>query len=438
MRLMVRACLLALRDYVHEALLSACAVLGLAAVLTPLLVLYGVKFGVVQTLTDRLREDPRNLEISPVTSGRYTEEYLARLAAHPSVSFVLPRTRSIAATMSLSHGEGTGRKTLVVSLEPTAPGDPLLARHHATAPAMPAPDTIDMAGGANTANGSPPPLPSPIGVALSATAAEKLNVRRGETLLGRVERRYQGQVQSARAHLRVVAVLPLAAQQKDVAYVPLPLLEATEDYRDGRAVPDMEALTGQTGQWTGEPRPDGPRVYPGFRLYARDLDAVEVLRQGFARQNMDVYTHAAEIEQVATLAHALNLIFGLICAAAAAGFLASTASSILAGVKRKERILGLLRLAGFATGALMLFPLVQALLTALLGTIAAAAVYTVAASIINNLFSAGLSGMEQVCRLPPGHFLLALALVACLSLLAALGPALRAARVEPSEVIRDV
>ncbi|MGE9985114.1 ABC transporter permease [Desulfovibrio sp. SGI.169] len=438
MRLMARACLLAFRDYAHEGLLSACAVLGLAAVLTPLLVLYGVKFGVVQTLTDRLREDPRNLEISPVTSGRYTDDYLARLAAHPNVSFVLPRTRSIAATMNLSNGEGATRKTLVASLEPTAPGDPLLARHHAAAPAMPAPDAAGTAGGMNNANESAAPPPSPIGVVLSATAAEKLGARQGETLLGRVERRYQGQAQNARVRLRVVAVLPLAAQQKDVAYVPLPLLEATEDYRDGRAVPEMDALNGRTGEWSGDPRPEGPRVYPGFRLYARDLDAVDTLRQGFASQHLDVYTHAAEIEQVAELARALNLIFGLICAAAAAGFLASTASSVLAGVKRKERILGLLRLAGFATGALMLFPLVQALLTALLGTVAAAAVYAVAAATINRLFSASLSGMEQVCRLLPGHFLLSFALVACLSLLAALGPALRAARVEPSEVIRDV
>ena len=435
MRTVARACLLALKDYAHEGLLSACAVLGLAAVLTPLLVLYGVKFGVVQTLTDRLREDPRNLEISPVTSGRYTGEHLARLAAHPDVSFVLPRTRSIAATMDLSRGEGTARKTLVASLEPTAPGDPLLARYHAAVPAMPAPDMADKANGADE-NGSPPL--APVGVTLSATAAEKLAARRGDLLLGRVERRYQGRVQSARVSLRVAAVLPLPAQQKDVAYVPLPLLEAAEDYRDGRAVPEMDALNGRSGEWTGEPRPEGPRVYPGFRLYARDLEAVGTLRQGFARQNLDVYTHAEEIEQVATLSRALNLIFGLICAAAAAGFLASTASSALAGVKRKERILGLLRLTGFATGALMLFPLAQTLLTAVLGTAVAAAVYAVAAAVINSLFSTGLNGMEQVCRLPPEHFLLAFALVAGLSLLAALGPALRAARVEPSEVIRDV
>ncbi len=408
---------LACKDYWHEFLLSACAVLGLAAVLTPLLVLYGVKFGVVQTLTERLRNDPRNLEISPVISGRYTPEYLAKLAAHPDVAFVLPRTRSIAATMDLSAGNGDARSVLVASLEPTAEGDPLLQRFGATVPSMPqSPDA------------------EAIGVTLSSSAAEKLHLKQGDTLNGKVERRFQGKVQTARVALRVTAVLPLAAQQKDVAYVPLPLMEATEDYRDGRAVPELGAQNG----WTGEPRPQGERVYPGFRLYARGLDHVMPLREAFAAQKLDVYTHAEEIEQVTALARALNLIFALICAATAIGFLASTASSVLAGIKRKERVLGLLRLHGFTTGKLMLFPLVQSLLTALAGTALASGVYGVAAFAINKLFSASVTGMEQVCLLLPEHFVLAFAAVSGLALLAALAPALRAARVEPSEVIREI
>ena len=408
---------LACKDYWHEFLLSACAVLGLAALLTPLLVLYGVKFGVVQTLTERLRNDPRNLEISPVISGRYTPEYLAKLAAHPDVAFVLPRTRSIAATMDLSAGNGDARSVLVASLEPTAEGDPLLLRFDAAVPAMPqSPDT------------------EAIGVTLSASAAEKLHLKQGDTLNGKVERRFQGKVQTARVALRVAAVLPLAAQQKDVAYVPLLLMEATEDYRDGRAVPELGAQNG----WTGEPRPQGERVYPGFRLYARGLDHVMPLREAFAAQKLDVYTHAEEIEQVTALARALNLIFALICAATGIGFLASTASNVLAGIKRKERILGLLRLHGFTTGKLMLFPLAQSLLTALAGTALASGVYGVAAFAINRLFSASVIGMEQVCLLLPEHFSLAFAAVSGLALLAALAPALRAARVEPSEVIREI
>ena len=405
------------RDYAYEKLLSACAILGLAAVLTPLLVLYGVKFGVMQTLTDRLRSEPRTLEISPVVSGRFSMEYLDELAAHPDVAFVLPRTRSIAATMDLVTGQGTDRTTIVASLEPTGTGDPLLQRYGAATPVMPQ-----------------HPDKEPIGVSLSASAAEKLHVVMGDTITGRVERRYAGQMQSVRVPLRVVSVLPLAAQQKDVAFIPLSLLEATEDYRDGRAVPEL----GTNNGWTGEARPQGARLYPGFRLYARDLDAVMRLRQGFAQQKLDVYTHAEEIEQINSLARALNLVFALICAATAAGFLASTTSSTLASVKRKERTLGLLNLAGFTTGELMLLPLTQSLLTALLGTSLASGLYALAALAINQLFSSSLSGMEQVCRLLPQHFLLAFAAVAGLALAAALGPALRAARIEPSEVIREV
>ena len=411
---------LACKDYWHEFLLSACAVLGLAAVLTPLMVLYGVKFGVVQTLTERLRNDPRNLEISPVVSGRYTPEYLAQLAAHPDVAFVLPRTRSIAATMDLSGNDANGetsRLQLVASLEPTAAGDPLLLRFGAAAPLMPQ-----------------NPAAEAIGVTLSASAAEKLRVKQGDTLNGKVERRFQGKVQTARVALRVAAVLPLAAQQKDVAYVPLPLMEATEDYRDGRAVPELGTQNG----WTGEPRPQEARIYPGFRLYARNLEDVMPLRHAFAAQKLDVYTHAEEIEQVTALARALNMIFALICGATAIGFLASTASSVLASIKRKQRILGLLRLNGFTTGRLVLFPLVQSLLTALFGTALAAGVYGVAAFVINSLFSASVSGLEQVCLLLPQHFLITFAAVAGLALLAALGPALRAARIEPSEVIREI
>ncbi|MDO5483737.1 MAG: ABC transporter permease [Desulfovibrionaceae bacterium] len=424
MRTLARACLLAFKDYLHERLLSACAILSLAAVLTPLLVLYGVKFGVVETLTERLRQDPLNLEISPVSSGRYTPAWLDEVGRHPDVAFVLPRTRSIAATMQMrpAHANGTG---LVVSLEPTAADDPLLSHYGLAAP----PDTAPRI----TEEG----IIAPVAVVLSATAAEKLGVQAGSLLRGQVERRYAGKTQRAAVPLRVSAVLPLAAQGRDVAFIPLFLLEAVEDYRDGRAVPELD--TDPTApDWTGEPRPQGERIYPGFRLYARGLDTVESLRQGFAAQGIEVHTRAEEIAQVNNLAHALNLVFALICIAAAAGFLASTVSSGMAAVKRKERTLGLLRLTGFGTWALMFFPVLQAWLTAFLGTALAAAMYLLTSVVINRLFADGPGGMEQVCRLEPLHLGLAFALTGGLALLAALGPALRAARVEPSEVIRDV
>ncbi|MCA1780171.1 MAG: hypothetical protein LC637_12565, partial [Xanthomonadaceae bacterium] len=41
---------LALRDYRHERIMSACFVLALSAVLLPLMVLFGLKFGIIGNL----------------------------------------------------------------------------------------------------------------------------------------------------------------------------------------------------------------------------------------------------------------------------------------------------------------------------------------------------------------------------------------------------
>lgn len=410
--LLGQACGLALKDYRHEKLLSLCNILALAAVLTPLLVLYGVKFGVITTLSNRLLHNPQNLEISPVASGQYTPQFLQELAQMPEVSFVLPRTRALSATMELLLPPQAGERQqpgVRVSLEPTAAGDPLLQAH------------VDAEAAQESGEG----------VILSAGAARKLGVTVGQELLGRVERLQQGQSQRASLPLRVSAILPLEAQQRDMAFVPLSVLEATEAYRDGRAVPRFG--------WLGEnPPPAEQRIYPSFRLYARTLEDVARLRDFFVQRHMEVYTRAEEIAAVRELDNSLNLIFGLIGAAAAVGFVASTTSATLAAVKRKERVLALIRLMGFPTGALMVFPLFQMLLTATLGTGLAVLVYSGTAAIINRLFSASLQQVEKVCVLSPWHLLTALGLVLLLSLLATLYPAARAARIEPSEVIRDI
>ena len=57
---------LAWADYRGEARLSLCAIFALAAVITPLLVLFGLKYGLVSTLTERLERAPSVREIIPV------------------------------------------------------------------------------------------------------------------------------------------------------------------------------------------------------------------------------------------------------------------------------------------------------------------------------------------------------------------------------------
>ncbi len=422
-----KSCTLAFKDYAHEKLLSACAILSLAAVLAPLLVLYGVKFGVITTMTDRLRNNPHNLEIIPVASGRYDKALLQELAQRPDVAFVLPKTRSIAATMSLSKTpEHSMLGRITVSLEPTGPGDVLFERF------------VQEPSSESSATATLHQVPeNAFAVGLSSEAARKLKVAVGDMIFGRVERAFQGKIERADVSLWVEAILPLEAQQKDVAFVPLSLLEATEDFRDGRA-PHEDARLLQEQGWTGEPLPQEERIYPAFRLYARSLDDVAVLHQYFHEKNIEVYTQAEQIATVNSLNDSLTLIFGLIGSAAALGFFASTGSNALAAVRRKERHLGILRLLGYASWDMMAFPLFQSMLTALLGTGFAAALYYVTAVLIDKLFATNLQGVESICSLTPIHFAASLVIVVGLSFVATLVPAARAANIEPSEVIRDI
>ena len=92
-------CGMALRDYWHERALSLCAVLALATVLAPLLILFGVRNGVISNLQERLLQDPRNLEIVPVGSGKYGKAFFEELRKRPDVGYVVPQTRAIAATI---------------------------------------------------------------------------------------------------------------------------------------------------------------------------------------------------------------------------------------------------------------------------------------------------------------------------------------------------
>ncbi|MGC3645845.1 ABC transporter permease, partial [Pseudomonas aeruginosa] len=91
----MRACLLlslAWADYRGEARLSVCAIVALAAVITPLLVLFGLKNGLVSTLTERLERAPSVGEIITVGGARYRGEVIAALGARAVVAISDPGT----------------------------------------------------------------------------------------------------------------------------------------------------------------------------------------------------------------------------------------------------------------------------------------------------------------------------------------------------------
>ncbi|MBW4964452.1 hypothetical protein KZZ06_20900, partial [Sulfitobacter sp. CW3] len=89
----------------------ACSVLALVAVMVPLLGLFGLKFGLVSSLTERLETDPATREIIPLGGGRFSSAFIEQLGLRSDVVFAVPRTRQIAATAQVG--------TLTLEMLPT-------------------------------------------------------------------------------------------------------------------------------------------------------------------------------------------------------------------------------------------------------------------------------------------------------------------------------
>ncbi len=393
---------LASRDYAHEWQMSGCFVLALAAVLGPMLVLFGLKFGIVGGMLQQLIENPENREIRPVSSGQFELDWFTDMNGRSDVAFLVPRTRGIAATLELDSEQSN--RIVRVELIPSGPGDPLLP-----------------------ADGR---LPTGLSeVVLSQLAAEKLQVQAGDRIDGSVVRQYAGKKERQHVELEVAGVAPVAAFARDGMFADVRLVEAIEDYRDGRAVAELG--------WQGSANPE-QRSYPGFRLYAESIYQVAALKDDLTRQGVEVRTKAADIDLVMRMDRNLSLIYWAIAIIGLIGFSLSLGASLWANVDRKRKELSVLRLVGFRTGDIVWFPVTQAFYTGVLGWALAIGIYFVAALGINSMLAEQMAGGEPVCVLLPQHFGMALGLTLGAAVFAAALAGWRSARIEPSEGLREI
>jgi putative ABC transport system permease protein len=395
---------LALRDYRHEWVMSGCFVLALAAVLVPLLVLFGLKHGIISNLLDPIKNDPRYREIQPSGSGHFGKDWFERMRQHPDVAFVVPRTRSIAAVIKLRTAGSTVGRIIDIELIPSAPGDPVL-----------------------TAT-----MTEPVGynrVLLSASAAARLNAKPGTHLDGIISRVRQDEQETVILPLEVIGVSPAGAFNRDGLFVSVDLLIAIEDFRDGRAVPALG--------WEGSAPRDTSRDFAGFRLYAQNIDMVDRLRTDLLEQGIDVRTQVADIELVKKLDRNLSILFWIIAITAVTGYCFSLGSSIWANIDRKRRDFSFLRLVGFQTRDIAWFPVVQTLLTGLLGWTIAFIAYFMIAALLNTIFSTSFTAGEPICRLLPWHFVVTLIATLIIAALPAGAAGVRLAQMEPSRGLRD-
>ncbi|MCG7874875.1 MAG: peptide ABC transporter permease [Candidatus Thiodiazotropha taylori] len=393
---------LAGRDYRNEWQMSSFFIIALAAVLGPMMILYGLKFGIVGSMLNNLIEDPRNREVRPIGSGRYDSAWIEQLQAREEIDFIVPRTRAIAATIDLKSQ--AAKRIVSVEMITTGPGDPLLK-------ARTIPEDLQQ-------------------IVLSEKAAQRLKVKTGDEINGSLSRRYKGRSERVHVTLQVVDVARHASFTRDGAFTNLSLLEAAEDFRDGRAVPVFG--------WSGTNTANKERTYPSFRLYTRSIYDVAPISDALQKLGIEVNTRAADIDIVRSMDQNLSLVFWLIALIGLIGFSFSLGASLWANVDRKRKELSVLRLVGFRTGEIIWFPVLQSAFTAFFGWLTASLIYLAVSFTINGLFMSQTEDGETICRLLPDHFLVALLLTLGSSIVAASLAGYRAASVEPSEGLREI
>ena len=394
---------LSFRDYSHEWRMSGCFILALASVLAPMMILFGLKFGIVTSMIQELVENPANREIRAIGSGRYDDAWIDAYRAREDVEFIIPKTRALAATIQLQSK--TAKRILSTELLATASGDPLFAGISA--------------------------VPSDyFEVILSQSAAKKLKVNAGAEIDASLARQFQGKRERVHLPLRVIDVAGAEVTTRNVAYVHLDLLVASENFKDGRAVPDLE--------WQGHSEDAIARVYPSFRLYASSIYDVEKLAADLEREGVRVKTNVAEISTVQSIDRNLTVIFWIIACVGAVGFSFSLGASLWANVDRKRKELSVLRLVGFKSGRIVMFPVLQSCYTAFLGWLLAVLVYLIAEHMINFVLAPTLKLDRELCFLLTEHFLWALGVTVMVAIYAAILGGLRAARIEPSDGLRDI
>lgn len=394
---------LALKDYLYEWRLSSCFVLALSAVLAPMMILFGLKFGVVSSMVDQLVEDPRNQEIRPVGSGRFALDWFAEMSARPDVAFIIPRTRTLSATMQLQSL--SGGSIVSVELIPSAKGDPLLGQ------SIVPPEGLES-------------------VVLSASAARKLDVAVGDEIDGSLYRRYQGKRERVHMKMVVTAISHEALFGRDGAFVSLDIVVATEKFRDGYAVPELDWLEGETAV--------GARLFPGYRLYAHSIYDVAPLQQALYEQGLEVRAKTADIEVVQNIDKNLSILFWVIALIGITGASFSLGASLWANVDRKRKELSVLRLVGLRTGSIVWFPTLQGIFTGVLGWLLACVIYLIVEISVNLLLADLLNIGGSICRLLPSHFLISGLLTVGAALISSALAGYRVSRVEPSDGLRDL
>lgn len=401
---------LALKDLWFDRKVSFFVIASLIAVISPLMLLFSLKYGVVSQLQQRLLNDPSNLEIKilGVAGERPLDsQWFNQVKQQPNVAFVLPLLGKL--NMQADLRKSARESSQNVEFLPTEVGDPIMQLD----------DKILT-------------LSLPNGVILSQKVAEELNASPGDKLTLFTERTLNGVFERMSIPLVVEGILPLTQTRLKAAFTQLDLLIEIDNYKDGY----------QVERYVDKPITSGEKLtrirdrFNKARIYATALDEVAPLARWLKSIGIETETRDREISQVKQIDSVLSTIFLIIASTAVIGAMMSLSGSFLANIERKRKELSFLRLLGVSKGSVQLYLVLQALMLSTLAFILAGSFFAIGSSVIN-ISLGNLANNEFVSLLTLEHFVVALTTTLLLSALVAIYGGRRAMQIQPAESLRE-
>ena len=393
---------LGLSSLLFEKLINICLIASMCSVIAPLLLLFSLRFGIISNLEDNLKANPVNLEIRMLSGYRLGEDFFKSMRENPKISFVLPLTRTLSATVNLNHN---GKMITSVEAVPTDRGDPLALK-----------SGLDGVLKEREAY-------------LSEQVAEDLKLKVGDSFKFIVSRI----TDSSRVNSVVEFTLKGIIKKEYLPYksvmVNFDTLVYMEDYKDGFEPP----------LFSDNSRANDKREYfSKARIYVKELDDVKDI-SALLRQNYSISDKLAAIENLKAISNVLSFIFITIASTSIVGGILATGGLILTNVSRQLKSFAYLMLTGLSRMDIFKIVMLESLILSVLAFMLSYLIFSLGMFTFNLYFKDLLGENTLVSTLTLTHVITGFILCSSLSLtVTALIIRLRIYRLEIVDVLRQV
>ncbi|MEO0344459.1 MAG: ABC transporter permease [Pseudomonadota bacterium] len=391
---------LAWRDLFFERIQLICNVAVLVGIVLPLLVLFGVKNGVYSILVDGLLNDPNALRIETTANRSFTQADVDLVQSWPEVAFVTGKTRSIFDFVNVVKiGERTRKQAVLV---PSGQGDPTL--------------DAGLSLSADT-------------VAVTQKLADQLSLKAGDEI--GLFTQADDRPKQLFLNMKVAAVIPIERAAGTSVFATINTLNLVEAFYDEYALPEY-------GITEGRPLDERVNEFEGIRLFVKDLFQLQEIENRIENAlNTQANSKSGDVAGILGLSRNLNIALAFTAAVAGLGLAASFVFGFWGEVERKKTVLASIALLGIEPKQLWIFPMLQALISSILGLFLSFALLWVAALAAQLLFGSNFGGdqwLVQVTWLQAGWLVLTILVFVGLSTYFA---ARRATKIDPALVLRE-